>query len=292
MTTVLYDTPGPRTITRNRVAGIISTVGIVALLAWVGYRFYATGQFDAIRWEQFEYKAVQDALLSGLLNTLKAAGIAAVGAVAFGAIFATARLSELWIFRRPATFIVELFRAVPLLILIIFAFYMPLQYHLPVDQLWAVVIGLVLYNGSVLAEIFRAGMEAVPRGQSEAGYALGLRKTQVNVSVLLPQAVRAMLPAIVSQLVVLLKDTALGFIINFHELLYAGKQIGGRLSFGFPFVPAYLVVAVVYIGICGLLSFIASRPQKRMGSGRKRKTAAAPLPLANDPGGIGSAGAI
>src|SRR3569833_119483 len=141
MTTVLYDIPGPRTIVRNRVAGLVSTVAIVALLAWVGYRFYVTGQFDPLKWQQFEYKAVQIQLLNGVLNTLKAAAIAAVGAVAFGAIFATARLSELWIFRRPATFIVELFRAVPLLILIFFAFYMPSQYHLPVDQLWAVVIG-------------------------------------------------------------------------------------------------------------------------------------------------------
>ncbi len=132
---------------------------------------------------------------------------------------------------------VELFRAIPLLVLIFFAYYVPLQYGFPFDKMWALIIGLVLYNGSVLAEIFRAGIQAVPFGQSEAGFAIGLRKTSVMRLILLPQAVRAMLPAIVSQLVVLLKDTALGFIINYPELLFVGKQIGGRLTFGLPYVP-------------------------------------------------------
>jgi glutamate transport system permease protein len=169
-------------------------------------------------------------------------------------------------------------------VLIFFAFYLPLQYNFPFDKMWALVIGLVLYNGSVLAEIFRAGMLAVPKGQSEAGYAIGLRKTSVNTLILLPQAVRAMLPAIVSQLVVLLKDTALGFIINYTEFLFAGKQIGGRLAFGLPYVPTYLIVAAVYIATCGLLSFIAYLLQRRLVRGKKQKTAAAPVPLSMEPG--------
>jgi glutamate transport system permease protein len=127
----------------------------------------------------------------------------------------------------------------------------------------------------VLAEIFRAGILAVPRGQSEAAYAIGLNKTQVMTSVLLPQAVRAMLPAIVSQLVVLLKDTALGFIITYPELLYAAKQIGGRGSFDFPYVASYLIVAVIYIGICSALSAFAYWLQRRMS--RSTRTAAKPI---------------
>ncbi|WP_405112323.1 amino acid ABC transporter permease [Micromonospora sp. NBC_01405] len=273
---VLYDLPGPRARRRNALLGVASLVGIVALLAWVGWKFYDTGQFEARKWEQFQYAAVQRELLAGLWATLKAAGIAAVLALLFGAVFASARLSDKWVLRAPATFVVELFRAIPLLILIFFGYYVPLQYGWSIDKLWALVIGLMLYNGSVLAEIFRAGINAVPYGQTEGAYAIGLRKNQVLRLILLPQAFRSMLPAIVSQLVVLLKDTALGFIITYPELLFVGKQIGGRLAFGLPYVPTYLIVGAIYIAICGLLSIFAWWLQKRMG--RMPRTAAKVLP--------------
>ncbi|MET8319775.1 amino acid ABC transporter permease [Micromonospora sp. NPDC005189] len=273
---ILYDLPGPRAKRRNAILGVASTVGIIALLAFIGYKFADTGQFEARKWEQFQYASVQRELLGGLGATLKAAGIAAVLALIFGAFFASARLSDKWFLRSPATFVVELFRAIPLLILIFFGYYVPLQYGWSIDKLWALVIGLVLYNGSVLAEIFRAGINAVPYGQTEGAYAIGMRKNQVLRLILLPQAVRSMLPAIVSQLVVLLKDTALGFIITYPELLFVGKQIGGRLPFGLPYVPTYLIVAAIYIAICGALSALAWWLQKRMG--RTPRTAAKVLP--------------
>jgi glutamate transport system permease protein len=275
MSNLLYDLPGPRARMRNRIIGAVTTVAVLALVVWVASRFIATDQFSPTRTAQFQYVAVQQELLRGLLATLKAAAIAAVLALVFGAVFTAARLSDHAAIRTPAAWIVELFRAIPLLILIFFFYYVPLQYKLHLPTLWALVLGLTLYNGSVLAEIFRAGILAVPRGQSEAAYAIGLSKTQVMTSVLLPQAVRAMLPAIVSQLVVLLKDTALGFIITYPELLYVAKQIGGRGSFGFPYVVTYLIVAAIYIGICGALSAFAYWLQKRMG--RSRRTAAKPV---------------
>lgn len=264
MSSLLYDLPGPRARLRNRILGLVSIAGIIALVAFIVYKFNQTGQFEARKWEQFQYASMQRELISGLWATLKAAGIAAVLALLFGAVFASARLSDRWVLRAPATFVVELFRAIPLLILIFFGYYVPLQYGWSIDKLWALVIGLTLYNGSVLAEIFRAGINAVPYGQSEGAYAVGLRKNQVLRLILLPQAFRSMLPAIVSQLVVLLKDTALGFIITYPELLFVGKQIGGRLPFGLPYVPTYLIVAAIYISICGLLSILAWWLQKRM----------------------------
>ncbi|SCL31762.1 amino acid ABC transporter permease [Micromonospora inyonensis] len=276
MTSVLYDLPGPKARRRNMILSVVSTVGIVALVAYVVWKFNATGQFEARKWEQFQYASVQRELLGGLWATLKAAGMAAVLALLFGAVFASARLSDKWILRSPATFVVELFRAIPLLILIFFGYYVPLQYGWSIDKLWALVIGLMLYNGSVLAEIFRAGINAVPYGQTEGAYAIGMRKNQVLRLILLPQAFRSMLPAIVSQLVVLLKDTALGFIITYPELLFVGKQIGGRLPFGLPYVPTYLLVAAIYISICGLLSLFAWWLQRRLG--RMPRTAAKVMP--------------
>ncbi|MEU8068567.1 amino acid ABC transporter permease [Micromonospora sp. NPDC048169] len=283
---VLYDIPGPKARLRNRILGIVAIAAIVALLAFVVYKFDQTGQFEARKWEQFQYAAVQRELLNGLWATLKVAAVATVLALLFGAFFASARLSDKVLFRAPATFVVELFRAIPLLILIFFGYYVPLQYGWPIDKFWALVIGLTLYNGSVLAEIFRAGINAVPYGQSEGAYAVGMRKNQVLRLILLPQAFRSMLPAIVSQLVVLLKDTALGFIITYPELLFVGKQIGGRLAFGLPYVPTYLIVAAIYISICGLLSVLAWWLQKRLT--RLPRSAAKPVASTQTDGGTGA----
>jgi glutamate transport system permease protein len=279
MTNLLYDLPGPKARLRNRLLGVLAITGIAALLAYIVWRLDDTGQFEPLKWQQFEYTSIQRLLLDGYLTTLRTAGVAAVLAVVSGTVLAAGRLSDHAYFRTPVTLIVELFRAIPLLVLIFFAYYGPIQLGYHVGPFWPLVIALTLYNGAVLSEIFRAGVISVARGQSEAAYALGMRKTQVMTSILLPQAVRAMLPAIVSQLVVLLKDTALGFIIQLPELLYAGKQIGGRLPFGLPYVPAYLVVAAMYIGTCGLLSWFAFRLQKRLTGGKRKKTTAKAVPL-------------
>lgn len=274
----LYDVPGPRAKIRNRTLNVVVLLLVLGAVAWVIYRLNATGQFESRRWIQFQYTSIQNQLLDGLLATLKAAGLAAVLALLFGSVFAAARISDHKWVRVPATLIVELFRAVPLLILMFFFYYGSLQFKLGLTPFWAVVLGLMLYNGSVLAEIFRAGIAAVPKGQREAAYAMGLRKNQVVRLVLLPQAISAMLPAIVSQLVVLLKDTALGFIITYGELLYVAKQMGGRLTYGFPYIPTYIVTAVIYIGLCSLLSLLAKYLEGR--SRRRRKVTGAPPPSA------------
>jgi glutamate transport system permease protein len=262
---VLYDAPGPRGRARNRLYGVLSVVVLAAIVGYVLWRFYDTGQFSSRKWEIFQYKAVQEVLLSGLLNTLRAAAVAAVLALVLGALLATARISDHSPVRVPATLFVEFFRAVPLVILIFFFYYATPQLGLRVSTFWAVVLGLMLYNGSVLAEIFRAGLLAVPRGQREAAFALGMRKTQVVRLVLLPQAVRAMLPAIISQVVVLLKDTALGFLITYRELLTEARQLASSPTFEFPTIPLALVVATVYISMCLLLSLVATRLERRYG---------------------------
>ncbi|MEV0286836.1 MULTISPECIES: amino acid ABC transporter permease [unclassified Kribbella] len=278
MSAVLYDVPGPRAKARNRILNAVVIVALLGVVGWVVYRLNESGQFAERRWIQFTYESIQQELLNGLLNTLKAAGLATVLALLFGAVFAAARISDHWWFRAPATLVVELFRAIPLLILMFFFYYGNLQFDLGLGPFWAVVFGLTLYNGSVLAEIFRAGIAAVPKGQREAAYATGLRKNQVVRLILLPQAITSMLPAIVSQLVVLLKDTALGFIITYAELLYVGKQMGGRLQYGFPYIPTYIVIAIIYIGLCSLLSLLARWLEAR--SRRQRKVRGTPPPSA------------
>lgn len=233
------------------------------IVAYVVWRFYDSGQFSARRWEWLQYKQIQEELLAAVLATLQAFALGAVLALAFGAIFAAGRLSDHRSVRIVAGFVVELFRAIPLLILMFLFFYGLPATGIKVSPYLAVVLGLTLYNGSVLAEVFRAGVLALPRGQSEAAYALGMRKTQVMVLILLPQALRSMMPTIISQLVVLLKDTALGFLITYDELLRYAQFIGGQGQFSRPFVPTALVVAAIYIGMCLLLTWLATYLQKR-----------------------------
>ena len=269
MTSVLFDTPGPRARVRHRLYAALGALALLALVAYIVWRFYDSGQFAARKWEWLQYKQVQQDLVDALTATLRAFAVGAVLALLFGAIFAAGRLSDHRWVRTVSTVVVELFRAIPLLILM-FIFY----YGLPVVGIklgvyLSVVLGLMLYNGSVLAEVFRAGILALPRGQAEAAYALGMRKTQVMTLILIPQALRSMAPTIVSQLVVLLKDTALGFLITYEELLHYAQFIGAKGEFSRPFVPTTIVVAALYITMCLLLTWLSNYLQKRQRRSKK-----------------------
>ncbi|MFJ1576986.1 amino acid ABC transporter permease [Streptomyces sp. NPDC088182] len=250
--TALYDFPGPRTERRHRRYGVLATAAVAALFGWLLHLLFATDQFTATKWTPFEYQGIQDLLLRGLGNTLKAFAFAAVFSLVLGAVLACGRLSEHRPVRWLATSLVEFFRAMPVLVMIFFIFV-----ALKVQALPALVAGLTLYNGSVLAEVFRTGVNSVERGQREAAYALGMRKTQVMTYVLVPQAVRAMLPTIISQLVVALKDTSLGYLITYEEFLHAGKLIASNLDYDLPFIPVVMVISPIYIGMCMLLSWFA-----------------------------------
>ncbi|MGW0311234.1 amino acid ABC transporter permease [Streptomyces flavidovirens] len=256
--TALYDIPGPQTRKRHFLYGVLSTLLILALAGWVLYLLFDTRQFTSAKWNPFAYEGIQELLLRGLGNTLKAFAYAAVLSLALGALLATGRLSDHRAVRWAATLLVEFFRAMPVLVMIFFIFV-----ALKVQPLPALVAGLTLYNGSVLAEVFRAGVNSVERGQREAAYSLGMRKTQVMAYVLVPQGVRAMLPTIISQLVVALKDTSLGFLITYEELLHAGKLIASNLDYDLPFIPVVMVISPIYIGMCMLLSWFAQWVAKR-----------------------------
>lgn len=273
MSSVLYDVPGPKAVARNRVLGVVTVVLVLAVIGWVIWRLADTGQFSPAKWEIFTYAAIWQLLLDGVLATLSAFAAAAVGALVLGFVLAIGRLSDhAWI-RVPVGWITEVLRAIPVLI-----FMMLLYYGLPVvgirmEPYWAVVIALIAYNGSVLAEVIRAGVESLPRGQSEAGYAIGLRKSGVLRMILLPQAIRAMMPVIVAQLVVTLKDTALGFIITYHELLYVIKLLGSNAVYSSPLIPTAMVGGTIYVAMCLALSYVAYRIEQRA-KRRQRQQAA------------------
>ena len=273
--TVLYDAPGPRARARYRTYNILFGVLLAAFLVFVVYKFNAADQFESGIYERLSESGTITELQQGLVATLKAAVFAIVLAVVLGMVLAVGRLSDRRWIRVPSTAFVEFFRAVPLVLLLLFlsAFIQThfADWELETKGLVALVIGLMLYNGSVLCEVFRAGINAVPAGQREAAYAIGMRKHQVMNIVLVPQGVRFMLPAIISQCVVALKDTSLGAIILYPELLRAGRTDAQYVG---SFLITYLVVALIYIAINSVLSGLAYWLERRL-SQRGRGSAAA-----------------
>ncbi|HEY0903795.1 MAG TPA: amino acid ABC transporter permease [Marmoricola sp.] len=260
-TSVLFDAPGPRTRRRHLVYAVISAIVLLGILAWAIWRLYDRGQFTYDKWEVFITPAyVEVILVDGVLQTLQMAATSIVFAVVLGVVLGVGKLADRGWIRWPAWAVVEFFRALPVLLMMIFLWYL-LGINREGSNYWAVVLALTLYNGAVIAEVLRAGVNAVPKGQSEAAYAIGMQKTQVMNIVLLPQAVKIMLPALISQCVVVLKDTALGYAVTSPGLTRIMKQI--YLQFDNR-VPTMIVVAALYIVINLMLSALATWLQHRL----------------------------
>jgi glutamate transport system permease protein len=265
MSTVLFDAPGPRARARHRLYTVISAVVIAGLVLLAVLQLNRRGQFEYELWEPFLTPRIINVLLVGLGQTVLAAVMAIALSVCFGVIFGIGKLSEHRSLRWPSWLVVEFFRAVPLLMLIIVTWYF-LGAKTGSLAFWSLVIGLTLYNGAVLAEVFRAGINALPKGQSEAAYALGMRKSQVMRIVLIPQAVKIMLPAIINQAVTALKDTSLGYAITAPGVVYAGKQVYGEFQ---NILQAAIVLALVFVVINLILARIATVLERRLGGGKK-----------------------
>jgi len=280
MSSILFDAPGPKARSRYRILGVVTALVILLIVGFVVLRLAQSGQFDAKKWQLFTFPLVQQTIAQSVGATLSAFATAAVLSLVLGVLLAFGRLSDRRWISAPCYGFTELFRAVPLLILMMIFYYgLPTIGVQGITPFSAVVAGLVLYNGSVLAEVFRAGIESLPRGQSEAGYAIGLPKSKVMTSILLPQAVRSMLPVIISQLVVILKDTALGFIVTYNEILFQAKYFGSQIQYGSPIIPAAMVAAVLYVGMCLILAAIAKWLERRL----SRKPGVAVAPAASVP---------
>ena len=281
---VLFDLPGPRARRRHLVGGVVGTLLCLGLLAVAVVRVADQGQFEAEKWLPFTESVTWTFyIVPGLLTTLRAAATAIVLSMVLGVVLAMMRMSDLSVLRWVTSVFVEFFRAVPVLIMMIFTWVMLVKNQtlreasaaLGIESgdvtFIAVVTGLVLYNASVICEVVRNGVTSLPAGQREAGLSVGLSPSQVRRLILVPQALTAMLPALVSQIVVITKDSALGYIITYPELVSRTRQLGSANANTFV---AYLVVAVIFIllnwAITKLAEWIESRQRRR------RRTAGAP----------------
>jgi glutamate transport system permease protein len=277
---VLFDEPGPRTRVRHRVYSVIFLLLLAVVVWWVVRRLVDSGVLNREVFEELSQENIIRAFRSWVAATLKAAALGISGALVLGVLLAAARLSDHTWARWPARAFIELFRAIPLLLLIIFLdIFLVGKIDNGIRPLAALAIGLTIYNGTVLAEVFRAGIGAVPRGQSEAAYAIGLRKTQVMSLILMPQAVRVMLPAIISQCVIVLKDSSLGFVVVYMELLRQSKLIADFVDNQ---LVTYSVAAAIYIVLNSTLGLMATwleRRASRTGSRRAVEATEAVVPM-------------
>lgn len=291
MTSVLYDAQGPRAKQRNILYTVLFLIVAAVAVWWVYDGLASKHQLDWIKWKPFftSSQPWETFLWPGLQNTLKAAFFALIIALPLGALFGIGRLSDHRWLRMPAGVVVEFFRAIPVLILMIIANAVYSEYtniSTDVRLLYAVVTGLVLYNASVLAEIVRAGINSLPKGQTDAAKAIGMRKGQIMLFVLLPQAVTAMLPAIVSQLVVIVKDTALGgAVLTFPELLASVRPMSA--NYGANTIACFTIVAVIYIVVNFALTSFAGWLEGRL---RRRKKSTGAVVGAGPGGGLETIG--
>ncbi|KRF42035.1 amino acid ABC transporter permease [Terrabacter sp. Soil811] len=262
---VLFDAPGPRARRRHAILTVFGVVLAVATIGAVLWKFKAQGQLEPEMWTVlFSADVWTQYIVPGLIKTLEAAAISIVLALAFGLIFGMGRLSQHRALRWVCGVIVEFFRSVPVLLMMYFTYsYFSSNgvFTSEINPLAAVVTALTLYNGSVIAELVRSGVFSLPKGQAEAGVSIGLTPPQVMRSIQLPQALTAMLPALVGQLVVILKDTALGTAVLYPELLQAARDIGTGYS---NTIPAYIFVAIIFILINYSLTVVAGRVERRL----------------------------
>ncbi len=285
-TAVLYDHPGPKAKRFNLILTVAFALLLLLGLWWVLSVLNSKGQLDWDKWKPFtESETWTTYLLPGLLNTLKAAAISVLIALPLGVLLGIARLSDHTWVRWPAGVIVEFFRSVPVLILMLFAFTLWFSLFSASSPLAGVVIGLVLYNGAVLAEVVRAGIQSLPKGQTEAAQAIGLCKSQTMTSILLPQAITVMLPAVISQLVVVVKDTALGgILVGYVELRRAAST---SASYYKNLLPTYVVVALIYILLNLALAWAAAVLERKLRTRRSGAGAGAAPPGLNAAGAAG-----
>jgi glutamate transport system permease protein len=280
---ILFDAPGPKARRRSRIFSIVAFVALIALAFWV-YTILAAPRvaggvttpsfLDPSRWDFIVYGEFWGSVGRGVVATLQAAAIAAVGALILGVIFALLRSSDHAAIRVPVAVVQEFLRGMPVLLMMLFILLLAAT-----TAFWAVVVALVLYNGTLIGEALRAGLVSLPRGQREAALAIGMRSMQSRMLVEFPQAFRQMLPIIVAQLVVLLKDTALGYIVAYPELIRTviynlGSYYGNRYL-----LSLFVVTLVIYLAINLTLSWIARYLSRRTasGGGRSKKRGGAPI---------------
>lgn len=256
-TTTLFEAPGPRGRRRHRVYEVASWV-ILAGVAYIVIRTLSkNGAFDAAAWRPFGLWGVWRQLGIGLLNNVRAAVVGMLLSMFFGCFLGWGLLSKRKIVRYPCRVFTEVFNSIPVLLLLFFISLVLPAWGLPLPDFWFLVIALSLYSTVVVGDLVRAGVQALPYGEAEAAAALGFSGFQSMRLILLPQALRMMSPALVSQMVIVLKGTTLAYVLGgYFELLRAATVLGAYYSRSL--LQAQSIAAITFMLINIALSQIAS----------------------------------
>ena len=272
---VLYEPPGPRTQRIMRIATVLSIAVVVLLGAVVVYRFYITGQLQPRLWNFFLLPSTWRFLGQGFLGTLSIAVCAGALSLALGLVLMLCRISHNVVLTWVARILIDFFRGVPSLLLIYFCFLVIPRYGIKLASFWMITLPVACAAAAVLAEVFRAGVHAVGKGQKEAARALGFSRWQVLKLVVLPQAIRYVIPALISQLVVVVKDTTVAYVVSYPDLMQNARVLITNYD---ALVSVYFVIAAIYI----LVNWGLNSVSVRYARGGRVSSAAA--------GGAGGAG--
>ena len=244
MRDALYEAPGPKTQRKILVGTVISGVAVAALLAFVVMRFYVTGQLDARYWYFFAQPTTWAYLLRGFAGTARVALTAGAISLILGLLLMLGRTSHLRVLSAVCRVVIDFFRGVPSLLLIYFFFLVVPQYGISMPAFWMLALPVALAASGVLAEVLRAGVNAVPKGQVEAALSLGLSPMKTTFKIVLPQAIRFVIPSLISQLVVVVKDTTVAYVVSYPDLMQNARVLISNYD---SLVSVYFVIAVVYI---------------------------------------------
>ena len=263
MRDALYEQPGPKTRRKMLVGTALSLAALAALVAWILYRFWVTGQLAPKYWELFSWRTTWRYLFAGLEGTFSVALTAAVLSLALGMVLMLGRISHIRPLSAACAVLTNILRGVPSLLFIYFFFFAMPNLGVKMPAFWMLCLPVTLAASGVLAEVFRAGVNAVPRGQTEAGLSIGLSPWKVKAKIVLPQAVRLVIPSLISQLVVVVKDTALAYVVSYPDLMQNAQVL--RTNYD-ALVSTYLVVALIYIVINYLINKLAVYVSHRTGA--------------------------
>ena len=257
---IIYEAPGPKTRRRIAVATAVSFIVIAVLIVVIIRQFYVAGQLSSKYWSLFTRYTTWRFLGRGLVGTIKVAIMAGVVAFAAGLLMMLGRISKFRILRGISITLIEITRGIPTLLFIYFFFLLAPQFGLKLPAFWKITLPVAISAAGVVAEVLRSGVNAVPKGQSEAAVSLGMREGSVFFKIVFPQAFRYVIPALISELVIVLKDTTFAYVVNYADLMQNAKVLISNYD---ALLSVYLVVAVIYILINYLLNKLSVAVARR-----------------------------
>lgn len=257
---VLYEEPGPKAKRQIRVWTALSLIALAVLVWRIIDQFAENGQLDAKYWSFFLRHTTWRFIGEGLLGTVEAAVLAGVIAFVLGFLLMRGRISEHKVLQQVCMALIEFTRGVPTLLFIYFFFLVVPKTGIQMGALWKISLPVAISACGVVAEVLRSGVNGVPKGQKEAAMSLGMRDRHVFYKVIFPQAFRYVIPSLISEIVIVVKDTTLAYVVSFPDLMQNAKVLISNYD---AMLQIYLVVAIIYILINYGLNKIAKSVQAR-----------------------------